>query len=97
MEIDQFFECVEVQNNNNGNAYYLGPHCDSDGFTISIGLYSDETCSTYIGHETSIYDATGLDLSEFDMTVYTPKECQSCMENVSNVVFSVGYAFLFEL
>ena len=85
MEMDQFFECVQVQNENNGYAYYLGPHCGSDGFTISIGLYSDETCSTYIGQEKSVYDATGLDLSELDMTIYTPKECQSCMENVSNV------------
>jgi len=90
IEIEQFFECVQVENENNGNAYYLGPHCDSDGFSIIIGLYSDATCSTYIGHETTIYDAVGIDLSAFDMSIYYPQSCQSCKENVSFCLWRVS-------
>lgn len=86
VNIEEFFECVQVENENNGYVYYMGPHCDSDGFTITIGLYSDETCSTYIGYETDVYTATGIDLSEADMSIFYPQDCQSCMENVSVAV-----------
>jgi hypothetical protein len=88
-QAETYFECVQVQNDNNGNAYYVGPHCDSDGFSIMIGVYSDEDCSTYIGHEVSLYDATGIDLSGIDMSVYYPHDCQSCKENVSYLLVIV--------
>ena len=35
--------------NNNYQVYdnlYIGPHCDSDGHTISLAVYSDNSCTT---------------------------------------------------
>ena len=95
INIEEYLECRQVDNQNNGYAYYLGPHCESDGHTISIGLYSDETCSTYIGHEMSVYDATGLDLSVIDMSIYYPQDCQSCKENVSRCVLLSTASWIF--
>lgn len=90
VNIQEFFECVGVQNENNGNQYFLGPHCDNDGFTIVIGLYSDEECNTYIGHEYDVYQATGIDLSEVDMSFFYPHDCYSCQENVSKPYLCCG-------
>lgn len=45
----QYFECTQVQRNN-GNIAYLGPHCADDGFTVTLGVFSDEYCADYIGY-----------------------------------------------
>ena len=51
-----YFECTQVTKNN-GQTAYVGPHCASDGFTITIGVYSDQYCYDYIG--------SGVDISSF--------------------------------
>jgi hypothetical protein len=84
IDISGYFECIQVDvGDDDGNSYYLGPHCSDDGFSIVIGLYSDEECNTYVGTEISVYDATGIDFSGVDMSVYYPQDCLSCLENVS--------------
>jgi len=55
-----YFECTEVQKSN-GQVAYVGPHCANDGFTISLGVYSDENCYEYIGN--------GIDISSFGISV----------------------------
>jgi hypothetical protein len=97
-EIDaaDYFECVKIDaGGDDGSSYYLGPHCSDDGFSIVIGLYSDEWCSTYVGNETSVYDATGIDLSGADMSVYYPQDCLSCLENVRHTQTLIFELFCF--
>lgn len=55
-----YFECAQVSKNN-GQTAYVGPHCADDGFTITIGVYSDENCYEYIGN--------GVDVSNFGVNV----------------------------
>ena len=55
-----YFECTEVQKSN-GQTAYVGPHCASDGFTITLGVYSDENCYDYIGD--------GISISSFGLNV----------------------------
>lgn len=62
--LTQYFECTEVQKNNNANSNsaYIGPHCASDGFTITLGVYADENCNEYIGKGVNIANYLGYEL-----------------------------------
>ena len=83
----QYFECAEF---NVGNAVsYLGPHCRSDGFTIGIGIYEDQYCSSYIGDMVDMEEVTGQAFDDDYLSPYYPKQCISCMATVSifNCVF----------
>lgn len=71
-----FSACTQIDDN-----YYIGPHCNSDGYTITLGVYSDEYCDNFIGDQVSLYDILGYDIDEdFD---FFPQECVTCEEGVS--------------
>ena len=59
-DMSGYFECSEVEKAN-GQVAYVGPHCADDGFTITLGVYSDENCYDYIGN--------GIDISSFGIDV----------------------------
>ena len=59
-DMSGYFECTEVEKAN-GQVAYVGPHCAEDGFTITLGVYSDENCYDYIGN--------GIDISSFGIDV----------------------------
>lgn len=61
--LTQYFECTEVQRNN-GMIAYIGPHCASDGKTVTLGVYSDEDCNEFIGQSTNINNFLGFQLEE---------------------------------
>jgi hypothetical protein len=63
---------------------YLGPHCASDGKSITMGLYKDSSCTEYVGNEASSGYSTGVDdtLLQF---FYNPT-CISCMNTVSKKI-----------
>lgn len=75
-----FSACTQID-----EGLYIGPHCNSDGFTITLGVYSDQYCDKYIGNEVSLYDVLGYDIADdFD---FFPQECVTCEEGVSNSLF----------
>ena len=76
-DLTEYFECQQV----GGNGYYLGPHCESDKTTISIGVYSDEECSIYIGDEVSFYNVMGYEYDGSDLEIYYDSSCTSCRES----------------
>lgn len=85
MEMREFFECRGVDygdDDGNDQQYYIGPRCDSDGYTISIDVFSDETCSTYTS-DLSVYDLTGFEIDSDEIANYFPRDCISCLEQVS--------------
>ena len=55
-DYSQWFECTAVEVSE-GLEAYVGPHCGEDGSVITLGVYSDEDCSEYIGD--------GVDVSKF--------------------------------
>jgi hypothetical protein len=66
-------------------ALYIGPHCGEDGHTITLGVYTDSTCSTYTS-KYSAKDILGVDV----MKEHTggsidlfPTKCISCIADVS--------------
>jgi hypothetical protein len=81
LNVHDFLKCVAVEADDN-TEYFLAPFCSSDRFTINVGVFSDETCSSMITGK-SARDVTGFDLDTAIMATYFPKECNPCLESVS--------------
>lgn len=80
-DVSQYLECTEYQASN-GFTYYIAPHCGSDHFTISLGVFSDENCLEYIGEDVSLANVLGFKYNDGDLFQF-PKECISCDGTVS--------------
>jgi len=79
VDLREFVECMAIENDDdNGVQYYIGPHCSSDGFTITLGVYSDEFCSVYVGNKVSVADVLGYSIDD-DTSALTPTTCTSCL------------------
>jgi hypothetical protein len=86
--VSQYSQYDENYNNNNNYdnmALYIGPHCGEDGHTVTLGVYTDATCSTYTS-KYSAKDILGVDV----MKAHTggsielfPTKCISCVADVS--------------
>ena len=68
-EYSQWFGCTEVEKNN-GQVAYVSPHCAEDGRTITLGVYSDEKCYTYIGAGVDVSNFIGEELEEDALKSY---------------------------
>lgn len=55
-EMAEYFECKEA------NGVYIGPHCAEDGFTVTLGVFSDVNCNVYLGDNAANF--IGEDLEE---------------------------------
>lgn len=67
--------------------FYIGPHCDGD--KITLGVYTDEYCSTYASG-IAIEDLLGfnpMDDADEDFTM-VPTECVSCAYNEVSYICS---------
>ena len=78
-DLEDYFECAEFNIGN--SAGYLGPHCASDGKTISMGIFNDEYCNDYSADisEVSSYMA----VNQNDLAAYYSDNCISCLASVS--------------
>jgi hypothetical protein len=75
-DISEYLECAAFETQY-GDVYYLGPHCGSDHYTISLGVFSDENCLNYVGEDISLSKVLGFQYSDEDL-FQLPKECISC-------------------
>ncbi len=79
-DLEDYFECAEFNIGN--SAGYLGPHCASDGKTISMGIFNDDQCNDYSVDisEVSSYMAVN---HENELEAYYSDNCISCLASVS--------------
>eukprot|EP00536_Pseudo-nitzschia_multiseries_P017153 jgi/Psemu1/314066/fgenesh1_kg.1402_\ len=75
-ELYQFLECT-AYTNEYGQQYYVGPHCGSDHYTISLGVFSDENCVNYMGKTVSLSKVLGYGYDD-ESFFHLPHECISC-------------------
>jgi hypothetical protein len=82
--LNDFLECNEYVNDY-GQTYYIGPHCGSDHFTVSLGVFEDENCLNYVGETISLakvlgYNSHGAGPYGTDESTFfhLPHECVSC-------------------
>ena len=75
-ELYQFLECSEYENEY-GQQFFVGPHCGSDHYTISLGVFSDENCVNYVGETISLSKVLGYGYDD-ESFFHLPHECISC-------------------
>ena len=72
-------------NNNNANAnyyqdtnYYIGPYCADQGGEIHLGVFTDDTCTSFAsGGESRFYSTMGFKLPYSDTSMVS-QVCMSC-------------------
>jgi hypothetical protein len=63
---------------NNGYQYYLGPYCAEQGGEIHLGLFTDDTCTTFASNgETAFLSAMGFGLPYSDTSLVSNR-CLAC-------------------
>jgi hypothetical protein len=78
-DLQEYFECGEF--NIGESVGYMGPHCQSDGKTISMGIFSDENCYEF---SADLKDMSNyVQVSESDLEAYYSDNCISCLASVS--------------
>lgn len=80
MDFANYFSCTEFVYGN--EVVYLGPHCNGDGFTMTLGIYNDDECSEYLGDITNEEQFTGISFNEDSLSFYYPKTCIACADQV---------------
>lgn len=75
-----YFSCSEFVTGNQN--VYLGPHCSGDGFSMTLAVFEDEECSTYLGDITNMQEFTGIEFEKDSLSFYHPKQCITCADQV---------------
>lgn len=79
-QYEKFFSCTANPYSNKKG--YLGPHCRSDGYTIGIGLYTDNQCGELMGDMKVVEQYTGIYFNDSVLELYADKSCISCLDAV---------------
>jgi hypothetical protein len=79
-DLQAYFECAAF--NIGGGVGYLGPHCGTDGKTISVSVFSDENCNNF---KAELKDMSSyVQFSNTELEAYTSDNCISCLASVSH-------------
>lgn len=61
--------------------YFVGPYCADQGGEINLGLFTDDTCTTFAnGGKSLFYKLAGYELPYGDFNMVS-ESCMSCMES----------------
>lgn len=96
-DVAEYMQCnkVNFENNNNGNnrkldewngEYYVGPYCASQGGSIYLGVFTDDSCTSFADDNGGValyYQYTGEDLPYASANI-VDMDCLSCMEPQDN-------------
>lgn len=83
-DYENFMECTAIEMDD-GQVLYLGPHCGSDKHTITIGVFEDQYCSSYLGDVGSYEEIQGYNIDENSLAFFYPSTCISCSDEVRNL------------
>ena len=86
-EVDEFsdyFECAEVERNN-GQMAYVGPVCGSDGYDITLGVFTDENCDVYIGTGVDVSNFVGQEVTDGTLKAYYDSAFGATLEQLEYV------------
>jgi hypothetical protein len=67
-------------------SYYVGPYCASQGGAIYLGMFTDDTCTTFadsVGGREMYYSVMGTNLP-YGQTNVIDMDCMSCKEPTDN-------------
>jgi len=86
-DVKEYAECAQYnfgrrRKLEDGVQYYLGPYCAAQGGEIRLGLFTDETCTTF--SSTSFTSLTGYDLPYSESPGLAGSLCLSCTDQDNN-------------
>lgn len=79
-DLSNYFSCSQFVVGN--QVVYIGPHCKKDGHGITLGLFEDYECSSYLGTIANRQEFTGIVFNDNSLSFYYPKTCVSCANQV---------------
>jgi hypothetical protein len=86
-EVDDYLACGQTDYADyDGNSYYIGPYCASQGGAIYMGMFSDESCSAFADSDGGRDTFTSLSGQEipYGATNIVDMDCLSCTEPKEN-------------
>lgn len=91
-DYENFMACSEFQMGD--SVVYLGPHCGSDRHSITIGVFEDQYCSSYLGDAGSYEEIQGYsDIDEDSLAFYYLSTCISCSNKVRKCFWVLQSSF----
>jgi len=85
-EVAEYMECanVDFENDDDGEdiEYFLGPYCADQGGKIYLGMFTDDTCTTFAdsnGGQTTYRTLAGSSLP-YSGETFIDSECYECVE-----------------
>ena len=84
-QAQQYTTCQQYQfNNYDQSVYYIGPYCADQGGAIRLGVFSDDTCSTFAQNgAATFYNAMGYELPYASSSLVSSK-CLTCSQTNAN-------------
>lgn len=89
--IEDYMACQELKVDNNNNnrrldqeevRYYVGPYCANQGGSIHLGLFTDDTCTTF-AEGVTFESLAGFSLPYSTESIVS-EECMGCLEREDN-------------
>jgi hypothetical protein len=87
-EIEDYALCAQYKFNRRNlaenNAYYMGPYCADQGGEIHLGLFSDDTCTSFVENGQALfYTKMGYELPYSDTSIISNR-CLTCSSTQNN-------------
>jgi len=79
-DASEYTECQDAGNDDDANAYYTGAYCSDDGSKISIGVFSDENCSSLVSGKSAAKMLGVTALSTHILSATYSSDCISCLQ-----------------
>eukprot|EP00588_Corethron_pennatum_P001321 CAMPEP_0194298960 /NCGR_PEP_ID=MMETSP0169-20130528/60450_1 /TAXON_ID=218684 /ORGANISM="Corethron pennatum, Strain L29A3" /LENGTH=547 /DNA_ID=CAMNT_0039049013 /DNA_START=463 /DNA_END=2107 /DNA_ORIENTATION=+ len=79
-DASEYTECQDAGNDDDANAYYTGAYCSDDGSKISIGVFSDEYCSSLVSGKSAAKMLGVTALSTHILSATYSSDCISCLK-----------------
>lgn len=87
-EVDpvDYAQCAAYDGFGNGN-YYIGPYCAEESSNIHLGVFSDDSCTTFSSCDDScFYEQMGFALPYSDESLVST-DCVSCSDGLANSIY----------
>ena len=96
-EFQEYLECKEMEQNNNNNnnnknkngqemQYFIGPKCSDDRYSVNLGVFTNESCSTAAtdGIYEKNYEGNSLPYSSKSIVKHKCFDCKEVEEENEN-------------
>jgi|UniRef100_A0A8J9SFB8 hypothetical protein len=82
-DVSQYLDCTQIDGGND-KAYYVGPYCANQGGDVRLGVFSDDTCTTFAQSGGSAFSNTfGFNLPYSSESLVT-SQCVGCGSSDGN-------------